>query len=93
MENTQLNCTCPEDCLRSHWVYKNELVKYMVFNCSTKPRITQSVKECLIDFDVNKHPNRRLLPKNKCGKQVVTGENNSVTYYGIGPCTLYIQAV
>ena len=65
----------------------------MVFNCSTKPRITQSVKECLIDFDVNKHPNRRLLPKNKCGKQVVTGENNSVTYYGIGPCTLYIRAV
>ena len=78
LQNTQLECTCPEDCSRNAWRYKdNSDVKSLVFNCSTSPTYKETVEECLENFDVNNHPNRRLLPKTHCGRQK-TGARNSV---------------
>ena len=82
VQNTNCHSTCPEDCPKRKWLYKrNNLdVSTLIFDCATYPKkryLTESVQECLEDFDVNKHPNRRLLPKTNCGKQI-TGMRNSV---------------
>ena len=72
-----VNCTetCPEDCVGENtWTYfendKSILVKDGSINlsCSRKPNVTKTVKECMDDFDVSKHPNVHLLPQ-ECGKQ------------------------
>lgn len=80
LENNQTNCTCPEDCSSSNWKYRNNQTDFgsLVFNCSTFPGYKKSVKKCLEDFDVNNHPNRWLLPKNKCGRQR-SGQRNSMS--------------
>ena len=79
-----INCdkTCPEDCTNDKWVYGTNKTKLrkdsqLALSCSTFPKITSDVQECIEDFDVMLHPNIRLLPE-KCGKQS-TGKNNSVT--------------
>ena len=79
LQNTQHNCTCPEDCSINSWGSRNNQtdVKSLVFNCSTFPGYKKTVERCLEDFDVNHHPNRWLLPKNSCGRQR-SGEKNSV---------------
>ena len=78
--NSQLNCTCPEDCLLKNWKHKDSMENgaSFKFNCSTFPGYKKSVKSCLEDFDVNNHPNRWLLPKNSCGRQR-SGEKNTVS--------------
>ena len=72
-----VNCseTCPEDCEGENvWTLvqndKNGLVKAGNINlsCSREPNVTKTVKECMEDFDVSKHPNMHLLPE-ECGKQ------------------------
>ena len=59
-----------------HKKYNESQVKLLAFNCSTSPSYTKDVKECLEDFDVNDHPNRRLLPGNDCGRQKSGGKNS-----------------
>ena len=80
LENSQINCTCPEDCSSNNWRYKDNQTDFgsLVFNCSTFPGYKKSVKKCLEDFDVNNHPNRWLLPKNSCGRRR-SGQRNSVS--------------
>ena len=75
------NTTCPEDCSAKfvtefHKGDNTEENVDIIIGCSTYPNISESVKDCMKDFDYTKHPNAKLLPKT-CGKQK-SGWSNSV---------------
>lgn len=75
------NRMCPEDCSKDHWVNVTEVGdssadQSVLFDCSTFPRITESVEACLEHFNYSDHPNAGLLPT-RCGKQK-TGVKNTV---------------
>ena len=79
----QCDETCPEDCTKDKWVYGTNKTGFtkdaqLVLKCSSLPKFTSSVQECIENFDVTLHPNIGLLPE-KCGKQS-TGKLNSVTH-------------
>ena len=71
-----INCTntCPEDCENGTWsITENEADEELKsikidLRCSKIPNVTDTVEECMKDFDVSKHPNVFLLPE-ECGKQ------------------------
>ena len=64
---------CPEDCANETWsLVKAETKEHtnieIHLSCSRIPSVTETVEECMEDFDYSRHPNMRLLPK-KCGYQ------------------------
>ena len=81
IQASKCNETCPEDCSKDKWVYKTKhhgIEKHVKFalNCTSYPRWTETVRKCMEDFDISRHPNIGLLPKG-CGKQS-TGRHNTV---------------
>ena len=73
------NTTCPEDCstdfsLEFHKGDNPKEKMDIIIGCSTHPNTSDTVRDCLRNFDYTKHPNAHLLPKN-CGEQKSGWEN------------------
>ena len=74
IQSTNCTSTCPEDCANETWsLVKDETKEHtnieIHLSCSKIPSVTETVEECMKDFDFSKHPNMELLPNKKCGKQ------------------------